>query len=169
MCAANTDVRFGPKADIESSNLGQQPSPARYKSNPCNSRRKPTRHHLFDQHQCRKGSDPKEIHDTGDKQEHHQGPAAADAIKTVAKAERQGARRLVAKPITKDKPDSPFAIDGAIGPRSNQRECPLLTQSGASRSPMSRRALPKRYPGPKFPSLINVSPTRVWSRFYQQG
>src|SRR5262249_32295052 len=61
MCTALAHVRFGRKADIESSNLGQQPSPARYKGNPCNSRDNPTRHHFFDQHQCRKDSDPKEI------------------------------------------------------------------------------------------------------------
>jgi hypothetical protein len=81
--------RFGPQADIESSILGQQPGSGCYKGNSCNSRDKRTkRHHLFDQYQCRKGSDPKEIHDASDKQERHQSPAAADAVKTMAKAKR---------------------------------------------------------------------------------
>src|SRR5262245_16067895 len=111
MCGATRDVRFGPIADIESSILGQQPGSACYKGNSCNSRDKPTkRHHLFDQYQCRKGGDPKEIHDASDKQERHQSPAAADAVKTMAKAKRQGASRLAAKPKTKDESDRRFAV-----------------------------------------------------------
>src|SRR5262249_30819232 len=104
------DVRFGPKADIESSNVGQQPSPTRYKGNPGNSRDKPARYQFFDQHQCRKGSNPKEIHDASDKQERHQSPTAADAIKTMAKAERQGASRLAAKPKTNNESDRRLAV-----------------------------------------------------------